>query len=168
MYRKLAPFFLVLLFALIPGCGSGGSSTASHSAKALAKVKTSGLLTTGETLGAIMLTISVPPGVTVSIDPATNKPAVGVVTLVGATDSSMVFQYLTYTAPTATASGSLGFMVVNAQGFGPVEYLSVQLDVSTGYFPVAGDFVVSNFAVAGITNYAQTLVQNPTVSVDIN
>jgi len=168
MLGKLTGLLAALLIALTLGCGSGGPGSPGHSTRALTKVKTAGLLADGETIGAIMLTISLPPGVTVPLDPVTKEPASGVVSLVGASDPAMVFQYVRYTAPTATLSGSLAFMVLNAQGFGPVDYIGVQLDITAGYFPVASDFAISNFAVAGITNYTEISIGNPTVSVDIN
>ena len=174
MPGKIIALLTALALALTMGCGGGGSVSGSGSgnpardSKALTKVKTAGLLADGEILGAIQLTISIPRGVTVALDPATGRPASGVVSLTGATDPNLVFQYSRYTPPTATASGSLSFLVVNAQGFGPAEYIGIQLDITPGYFPVAGDFVVSDFAVAGITNYTQTQITNPTVSVAIN
>jgi hypothetical protein len=165
---EIGRFFTLLLCAAMLGCGSGGGAGTGHSSQALTKIKTAGLLAAGETLGAIKLTLSIPPGVTVPLDPVTHEPASGVVSLVGASDPAMVFQLVRYTPATATLPGSLGFIVVNAQGFGPVDYIGVQLDISAGFFPVAGDFVVSDFAVAGITNYSEIPITNPTVTVNIN
>jgi hypothetical protein len=168
MQRKLAAILTALLVALMLGCGSGQSASQAHSSKALTKVKTSGLLADGESIGAIMLRISIPLGVTVPLDPVTHEPASGVVSLTGAADSALVFQHVGYSAPTATAPGELYFIVVNAQGFGPVESINVQLDITPGYAPVAGDFTITNFSVAGLTNYSETAVVNPTVSVEMH
>jgi hypothetical protein len=170
MRGTFARFFTILFCALTLGCGSGGGGSAgtAHPGQVATRIKTSGLLAAGETLGAIKLTLSIPPGVSVPLDPVTHAPASGVVSLVGASDPAMVFQFVRYTPATATVPGSLGFVVVNAQGFGPVEYIGVQLDVSAGSFPVAGDFIVSDFAVAGISTYTEIPITNPTVTVSIN
>ncbi|GFO67994.1 hypothetical protein GMLC_15730 [Geomonas limicola] len=168
MYRNLALCAALLCCLILPGCGGGGSAGSNAAtAKAVTKVQTAGLLPGGEVLGAIRITLGLPYGVTVALDPATGLPAANVVQLVGAADPTLVFQQVHYLAPTPTARGSLSFVVVNAQGFGALEYLAVQLDITPGYFPAAGDFTVSDFAVAGISNYQETTISNPTLSVEI-
>jgi hypothetical protein len=167
MYRKLTLFAATLCCLVLPGCGAGGSTGSAAAAKAVTKVQTTGLLAGGEVIGAIRLGISIPFGVSAALDPATGLPAASVVQLVGAADPTLVFQQVHYVAPTPVARGSLDFVVVNAQGFAALEYLAVQLDIAPGYFPVAGDFTVSDFSVAGITNYQETTISNPTMSVEI-
>ena len=172
MYRQLSGILSVLLLALaLGGCGSGEKSAGKYSgssAKAVTKVKTAGLVAPGQTLGAVWLTLSIPPGVTVAIDPLSHEPARGVVTLIGASDPTLVFQSVKYTEATATAYGELQLVVVNAQGFGPLEYIALQLDITPGSFPVASDFSVSNFVVSDIDTYTTIPIANPTVSVTIS
>lgn len=154
---------LLLVFA---GCGSSGSSSGANANKVKTSVKTAGLLA-GQTLGAVQLSISFPYGVTVELDPVTHVPSSRVVKLIGAPDQSMVFQSAKYTAATPTTNGLLEFSIFNVAGFGAMEYIAVQLDISDGFFPNATDFSITKFAVADIVNYQSTEITNFSFTVEV-
>ena len=172
MYLKILGYVTVLLaLCILGGCGGGGG-TGSHSRKALTKISAAGVLPNGEAVAAVLLTVSIPLGVTVALDQATGEPAAGVVHLVSqdATDPNFLFQGVHYLAPTQTAPGALTLAVFNTTnaGFGQLDYISVQLDMSTDYTPQAADFVVSDFEVSGVQTGSTVVVANPVVSVSFN
>lgn len=154
---------LLLVFA---GCGGSESSTGANAKKVNTTLKTAGLLG-GQTLGAVQLGISFPYGVTVELDPVTHEPTSKVVRLIGATDQTMVFQAVKYTAATPSTKGLLEFTIFNAAGFGAMEYVAVQLDITEGFFPNKSDFSITKFAVADIVNYQTTEITNFTFTVEI-
>lgn len=161
---RMAPLLVLLIFA---GCGGGsGDSTGAKAKKVKTTVKTAGLLG-GQTLGAVQLGISFPYGVTVELDPVTHEPTSKAVKLIGATDQSMVFQAVKYTAATPSTKGLLEFSIFNAAGFGAMEYVAVQLDITEGFFPNTSDFSITKFAVADIVNYQTTEITNFTFTVEI-
>lgn len=159
---------LVLLFA---GCGSG-SSSGSSSRKATTTLKTSGLVTGGMLVGDLEVIISIPYGVTVELDPLTHQPARSVVQLIGTTDPAMTINALDYVPPTSTANGSLRVVYLVATGFNPSDAISIQLDIATGFFPVAGDFSLTKFEVGTMSADGSTIntpapVPNPVFTVTI-
>lgn len=162
--RGVAAF--VLLTAV--GCGGGGAEKAGQDpVKTIASVKLAGALPAGRVIGAIQLTITMPLGVTVQLDPVTKNPTPDVVKLIGATDTQMVFQGVSYTPATSTSKGELKFMVFNVTGFGSAESINVQLDVSPGFFPSASDFSLTDFAVSDITDFDTFIILNPAYTVQI-
>lgn len=146
---------IVLIAVGVAGCGGGGGGSGTTAAKASAKVRmpysTEGLAVTG-----LQMTINIPLGVTVQIDPETGQAARSVVRLSGATDPSAVLVVVDYTPASQSASGTLKFLVIDANGFTPSEYVTVQLDVTPGFFPKESDFTLDHYIVTyidGSTNY---------------
>lgn len=170
--RKLILSILCLALALLfTGCGSGGSS-GSSSRKVATTVKTAGLVTGGMLAGNLEVIISIPYGVTVELDPLTNQPARSVVQLIGTTDPAMTMKALDYVPPTPTAHGSLRVAYLAATGFNPADAILIQLDIATGFFPVASDFSLIKFEVGtmsadGSTINAPAPVSNPVFTVEI-
>lgn len=177
--RKLILLFLCLALAILfAGCGSGGSSGKSTQ-KATTTLKTSGLVTGGMLVGDLEVVISIPYGVTVELDPLTNQPAKSVVQLVGTTDPAMTMKALDYVAPLPPPSpngsptnGSLRIVYLAATGFNPADAILIQLDIATGFFPVASDFSLTKFEVGtmsadGSTINTPTPVPDPVFTVTI-
>lgn len=182
-------YLLVLLLALVlGGCGGGGGASSSGTAtadsggggsssgisttRAKTSLKTSGLASSGLLVGALEVVISMPYGVTVELDPATNEPARSVVTLVGTADPKMTMSALHYVAATPTTKGSLRIVYINAAGFTPSDSLSIGLDIATGFFPKATDFALTKFEITtmsadGSTINAPAAVQNPVFTAEI-
>ncbi len=149
--------FLLFVF-ILGGCGSGGEITSSaRTTKAKTSLRTAGLASPGLVVGAMEIVIAFPYGVTVELIPGTNEPARSVVTLVGSTDPGMTLNALTYVAATPTTKGSLKIIYLNAAGFTPADSLSVQLDIATGFFPIASDFSLTKFEIVTMTPDGSTI-----------
>jgi hypothetical protein len=139
---------LMLFSALwLSSCGGGGGGSKTPAAKsAVLKLACNGALAAN--LEGLRVTVSLPPGVTAAVD-ATGVPLPTVVTASGVTTNNTAIPtiLMNYTAPTASAGGSLSFVLANTAGggFGAGEFATVTLAVATGSNPTAGDFVASDF-----------------------
>lgn len=172
--KRFFVFFTTAALAalFLSGCGGGGSSSGSKSTKGKGSLKTAGLVSSGLLVGGLDVVISIPYGVTVELDPATNKPARSVVTLVGTADPKMTMESLQYVAATPTTKGSLRIVYLNSVGFTPADSLSIWFDITTGFFPQAIDFALTKFEIATMTADGSTInsplaVQNPVFTAEI-
>lgn len=172
MLRKLLLFIPCLALAMLfSGCGSGGSS-APATRKATTTVKTAGLVSGGMLVGDLEVIISIPYGVTVELIPGTVNPVQSVVQLIGTTDPAMTMKALDYVPPTPTANGSLRIVYLAATGFNPSDAILIQLDIATGFFPIASDFSLTKFEVGTMSADGSTIntpvpVANPVFTVTI-
>jgi ABC-type glycerol-3-phosphate transport system substrate-binding protein len=158
MKGTMGKILAVILIAMgVAGCGSGGGGGAQGTAdgKVSTKVKmpysAEGLPVTG-----LQLTINIPLGVTVPVDPLTGQAAKSVVKLSGATNPDAVLVAVDYVPATVSSHGILKFLVIDPNGFTPSEYVSVTLDITPGYFPKESDFTIDDYIVTymdGTTNY---------------
>lgn len=159
---------LTALCIAVTGCGSGSGNTSARLSKTTCKLAPKQLQ--GETLGAIELTLSIPYGVTVQLDPLTNQPAKNVVQLVGGNNPPIVYQgnqysvvydAVDYLAPTPTALGYLKFKIINVNGFGPLEEIAIELQLTDGIpLPDKNAFLVSDFNVYGFVTYGKISIPN--------
>lgn len=152
-----------LLAFAASGCGSSSDDSSGGRSRAKTSVK---MLKTynGKTLGAVQISISIPYGVTVTLDPLTQEPAKDVVQLIGVANQviqyqgqnySVVYETNSYKAATPTTPGSLDFTIINVNGFGDLEYIAIQLDLTDGFTPpTKQDIGILQYAVADIVDYA--------------
>ena len=141
--------FIIALFTLA-GCNTGNDITHQQPTTATLAIISQGTLTTGTQIGAVDVTVNLPSGVTVQATPDSVNTAVlvmntGVVVASGVT--ATVNTYLTgaYTAATAADPGKIVIRLVNANGVGTGEFVTVHCDIAAGVFPVAADFNLTDF-----------------------
>jgi hypothetical protein len=161
---------MILIAAGVSGCGSGGGGGGGGTPVAAGNKATAAVrmpyAASGQPVAGLQLTINMPLGVTVQLDPVTGHAAKSVVQLSGATNPSAVLVAVDYVPATSSVKGKLKFLVVDPNGFTSSENVTVQLDITPGYFPKAGDFSIDDYIVSDIdgdTVYGLT----PTFSVQI-
>ena len=116
--------FSVVVMALT-GCGGDGGGGAPPTSVVM-KVSTTGLAT-GATIGSLDLKVTLPEGVTVNKDPATNITPDVVVSGVAAAATSPNIMTL------STINGQvLHAIVINAAGFGAGEFAQITCSVPAG------------------------------------
>lgn len=139
---------LTLLAFALAGCGDSGTSPATvQPTTAMLKLSSQG---TSPALAGIGITVKLPAGVSVK---TTAEGAVdsSVVTVSGVALPGSVVTPV-YTPATATAPGTLRFVVANtaAEGFGTGEFATVTCAVVPGSFPTAADFSLADFTPANL------------------
>ncbi len=152
--------FIIALFT-VAGCKSSGNDvTYQQPTTATLKIVSQGTLTTGQQIGSVEVTVNLPSGVTVQAtpDPVNHDVLVinsGVVTASGvAAGTNTSTNESIYTAATTTMPGKVTVHLVNPDGFGTGEFVTVNCDIVTGFFPTAADFNVplTEFKVWDIPN----------------
>jgi len=142
--------FIIALFT-IAGCTTGNDINHQQPTTAALKISSQGALAAGTQIGAVDVTVLLPSGVTVKA----TADSVNTAALVMNSDvmaasgvvSSATNTYLlgTYTAATGTAPGQVVIKQVIARGCGIGEFVTVNCDVASGYFPIEGDFNIKDF-----------------------
>lgn len=153
MKRRALSGLLIFIFALfaIAGCKSTGNDvTHQQPTTAALTIISQGTLTTGTQIGAVDVTVNLPSGVIVQATPDSVNPAVlvmntGVVVASGVTATANTYMTGAYIAATVTEPGKVVVKLVNANGFGTGEFVTVNCNVATGVFPVAADFNLTDF-----------------------
>ena len=139
---------MIILAAGVAGCGSGGGdASGTAGSRVSAKVKMPHIIE-GPAVAGLQMTINIPLGVTVQIDPATGQAAKSAVRLTGATDPSAVLVAVDYVPASSSASGMLKFFVIDPNGFTAAEYVTVHLDITPGYYPKESDFSIDDYIVS--------------------
>lgn len=178
LLRRLLIISVTALFSLTAtGCGSGSGGATNNSTS---KTKTSVKMLksyNGKTLGAAQLSISIPYGVTVALDPLTQEPAKDVVQLVGVANQviqyqgqnySVVYETNSYKAATPTTPGFLKFTIINVKGFGDLEYIAIQLDLTDGFPPPTKATInILEYAVADIVDYSYVNVPSTDYTYEV-
>lgn len=170
MKTRLKPYYsylVLLLFCFaLSACGSGSSSPPSRTTKTKTSLKTAGLVPQGVLVATLDVTISIPYGVTVAMKPGVTPqvPEDGVLAFVGTTDPAMILKTLDYIAPTPSANGSVRISCVAADGFTPSDYITITLDIASGFFPVASEFSVPKFEI-GTMSYSTDASGNKTLNI---
>lgn len=139
---------LVAAGALIvtAGCGGGGGSTPPppQPTTASLKISTSGTLPNGTQIGTVDVTIVLPSGVTVAAEPDPLNPN-ALITAPGVVEASGVaavsdLSLNTYTPADSANPGKVIVRIINANGFGTGEFVTVNGNIAAGNFPKASDF----------------------------
>ena len=161
-----------LCFGLVSACGGGGgggtttsgSSASTQQTKAVLQVSSVG--SAGVKLSGVGITIHLPSGVTPKTD--SNGVVSTVVTPSGvAVGSSMTPPQ--YTPAQSGTPGTLSFVLASnsAAGFGPGEFVTVNLDIAPGSSVKASDFTLSDFKPIDL-NYANINGMSASFAADIN
>jgi hypothetical protein len=145
--RRLTPTAVhaVLIVALFVLCGCKGSSSSTtpqpnaQPTLAVVKLSTAGALPAGKKIGAIDVTLTLAPGVTLksSANPPQTDP--GVVSASGAAAGGSLL-VANYTAPTSTLPGKVKIGLINSSGFSTGEFVTVNGDIAAGNNIRASDF----------------------------
>lgn len=135
------------LIFLLAGCGGDDPAPASTGVRTAIALEKAALLP-GQTIAGIQLTLHFPRGVTAKhlLDPNTQQLLVApeVVQLLGpGAASGLTLMSVDYVPYTESSGGSLTFLAASATGFVVGDSIQIQLDVVTGFFPVAADFSVT-------------------------
>lgn len=120
--------------------------------KATLKLRTSGVLPVGSSIGGVEFTLALPEGVTVAADATTGQTTATSVITSGVTPSAAAgtlmlakftaAQAATPTTPASTAKVKAG--VANAGGFGVGEFTTVVCDIAPGTKLTSASFIVTN------------------------
>lgn len=129
---------MLVLTLLLAGCGGGGQAPG-DSRDATVILAVTGV-TSGTLVGAVSLTLQLPPGVSVATnsDGTTGK---GVLVASGTTLAAGVTPLV---EGDGANSGELVVGVVSASGFQAGEFASVTLQVASGVAPAASSFMVTS------------------------
>jgi hypothetical protein len=134
-------FLTVMLF--LSACkGSSSDTTPQSNAQptlAVVKLSTVGTLPAGKKIGAIHVTLTLAPGVTLKSTTNPPIPDDGVVAASGVAASNSFIE-ANYTASTSTLPGSVQIGLINVSGFGTGEFVTVNGDIAAGNNPRAADF----------------------------
>jgi hypothetical protein len=147
--------WLLVVMALLAGCGSGGSSTSGIDAGhglGPSSTESSATVTVGAQASAVdtviygvEFTITLPAGVSVTADPATGEPQTGVLRV----NDSRAFSGGKYTAATATTPATLKVIIVDSSGFTAGDLATVSCSVAPGSAVSAAGFSLSSFSARG-------------------
>lgn len=129
--------FLIAGVLFLPTCK--GSSSETQPTSAVVKLSTSGTLPAGKKIGAIDVTLTLAPGVTLKSTANPPRPDDGVVTASGVAANNS-FVEANYTAPTSTLPGKVQVGLINVSGFDTGEFVTVTGDIAAGNNPRAADF----------------------------
>jgi hypothetical protein len=153
MLRLIASMLMLCTMSFLPACGGGGGGAAPASAPttAIVKILTSGTLASGALIGGIDVTLNLPAGVSVKATPDSVNPAVyvtdaGVITVSGVAAGTNTTAIGTYTA----SPNSVAIHVVNADGFGTGEFVTITCDIAAGTTVAATDFTTGTLYVADV------------------
>jgi hypothetical protein len=130
---------------LLTACSGGGGGGGGGATKAVVTLLSSG---TG-TICGIDATVDLPAGVTLKSS-ASGTTDDGVVVPSGAAATN-TYAVGVYTAATGTFPGKIRVLMVNAAGFTPGEFCTVNAELAPGYFPAAADFTIESFAASDET-----------------
>jgi hypothetical protein len=157
MKRLIASMLMLCTMSFLPACGGGGGGAAPASAPttAIVNILTSGTLASGALIGGIDVTLNLPAGVSVKATPDGANPDVlvtdsGVVAVSGVAAGTNTTAIGTYTA----SPNSVAIHVVNADGFGTGEFVTITCDIAAGTSPAPSDFTVSAAAVKDLNGAA--------------
>jgi hypothetical protein len=144
--RVLKPVITVIMLALLCACGGGGGGGGGGvvpvvTSKAVATMKSANLTALG--IYGLDITVGFPLGVTVATT-ADGSVAAGVISISGQQGPNTSVGAAKYTPATATARGSLRFLLVNPTGFTAQELVKVNLDITTGFSPTAAAFTIDS------------------------
>lgn len=101
-----------------------------------------------DTIGALDVTVNFPAGVTVAANAATGEPAAGVVTASGVAVGNNDLVEAKFTPASGGSPAQIHVALVNVDGFGPGEFVTIKFDVDAGGSFPAG---ASAFSVTGVT-----------------
>jgi len=159
---SLLIFALCLTMLSACGGGGGGSSSApqpSGPTTAVIKIGTTGGLGLGSLISGVSVTVVLPAGVTVKATPDIINPSVlvtnaGVVMVSGVTGTNASAPYNTYNS----ADRKVDINVVDQDGFGIGQFVTVNCDIASGATPTAGGFGLTyyfsdlnGFVISGLT-----------------
>jgi hypothetical protein len=130
-----ASLIAVLLF--LPACK--GSSSETQPTAAVVKLSIAGTLPVGKKIGAIDVTLTLAPGVTLKSTANPPRPDDGVVTASGVAANNSLVE-ANYTTPTSTLPGKVQIGLINVTGFDTGEFVTVNGDIAAGNNPRAADF----------------------------
>lgn len=135
--------FLMAVLLYLPACKGSSSDTTpqppSQPTSAVVKLSTEGTLPAGKKIGAINVTLTLAPGVTLKSTANPPEPDTGVVTASGVAAINS-FIAANYTAPTSTLPGQVNVGLINTGGFNTGEFITVNGDIAAGHNPGAADF----------------------------
>jgi hypothetical protein len=162
---------LILGLTILSACGGGSSSSApqpSGPTTAVIKIQTTGILGSGTLISGITVTGVLPAGVSVKATPDAQNPSVlvtnpGVVLVSGVTGSNAQAPINTFNPTDRT----LGINVVDQDGFGIGEFVTVHCDIASGTTTTAGGFGITDFVYKDL-NGALISGLTPTFTVDIH
>ncbi|GFO55258.1 hypothetical protein GMSM_22650 [Geomonas sp. Red276] len=157
---------LALLVSLIAGCGDDGGGGAQNRT---ATVKLGSAGTVQSNLAGVSMTVAIPPGVSAATDDTGAVLATVVVPSgVTANEATVPPQLVIYQPATATAAGTLTFVLVgnSSAGFGPGEFAQLTLTVSPASDPAPEEFAVTGFSPVDIGGRMVSGL-TPTVSATI-
>jgi hypothetical protein len=143
---------LILVMALLAGCGSGGGSTTAAgdpgrglgpaSAAGSATVNVSTRASSAETvIYAVDFTILLPAGASVAADPTTGETPAGVVRIA----DSRAISGARYTAATATTPGSLKVNIIDPVGLTVGDLATINCTISAGAAVTPASFSLDHF-----------------------
>jgi hypothetical protein len=130
---------LIAIVLLLSACKGSSSETTPQPTLAVVKLSTTGTLPTGKKIGAIDVTLTLAPGVTLKSTTNPPRPDDGVVTASGVAANNS-FTEANYTAPTSTLPGKVQIGLINVTGFDTGEFVTVNGDIAAGNNPRAADF----------------------------
>lgn len=146
-----APAVLITVLLLFSACkGSSSETTPQPNAQptsAVVKLSTAGTLPAGKKIGAIHVTLTFAPGVTLKSTSNPRIPDDGVVTASGVAAINSFIE-ANYTAPTSTLPGNVQIGLINISGFGPGEFVTVSGDITAGNNPGAANFSATIITIA--------------------
>lgn len=129
--------FLIAGVLFLPACK--GSSSETQPTSSVVKLSTAGTLPAGRKIGAIDVTLTLAPGVTLKSTANPPRPDAGVVTASGVAANNS-FVEANYTAPTSTRTGKVQIGLINVSGFDTGEFVTVNGDIAAGTNIRAADF----------------------------
>ena len=156
MKKNACTVILLGALTVLSACGANPATSgnpASGSSQANIKISTQGSLASGTKIGGINVTLNLPPGVTVKASPDSAKPTVlvvnaGVVIPSGVDSTANVLTTAIYTPASGGEPGSVALTVVNANGFGIGEFVTITCDLAADIQPAASDFNVTGPGIA--------------------
>lgn len=164
MKKLLCLSLMLLCITLLAGCG--GTAAAPKVDRSIKAVIKPTALTADRNIAGIILSISLPVGVTppLAADGSINTAAT--VDITSSAPQNQILPGATYTPATATASGQLAISAIAAAGFQLTDQITLYLKVAEGAFPVESDFRLLSFE-AFDTNGAPITGLNPTLTTTI-
>jgi hypothetical protein len=166
MKRLYYPILILLLFALLPACGS--STTAAKSGGSIKAVIKPSALAVGQNVAGIQLAITIPAGVSPILNSDGTVNMAGTVEITGSVPQNQTLPGAAFTPATATSAGQLIIVGVEVAGFKATDQdqIIIHLNVAVDSFPVETDFKLLSFA-AFDTNGKQVDGLNPVLTANI-
>ena len=160
---------VTLGLAMLPACGGSSSSTPQPQPQPTTAVLTLSTAATSTipastTINSYLVTIPLPPGVTVKTVPGSSETGTGVVTASGSATGAFIAG--NYTAATGTLPATVKVIIIKVNsdgtGFNPGEFCKVNADIAAGYSPAASSFTTPTLD--DVTGY-DTLTSSTTTTV---